>query len=334
MKKELLLPNYNHSNLNLINSILNYFNVETKYNGIKDIDNILKRNYQNIVLVVLDGMGSNILNIHSPNGFFSKHKIDNITTIYPSTTAAAMNMYYSGKPPIESGYIAFTQYFKEYNRTIEMLSRNDAYTGEKIDYSKYNIFENDLNYDSVYSKIQKFSQDTNVYEIKPNHCDKHTSKCIHIENIDDICDSIISLCTNNEKKYIFAYFDSPDKILHRNGCSSKIVGDFISNTENKFKEMYKKLQGTNSLIIISADHGHTDINETINILDLPELLDCLYMPPTFEHRLISFNVKADKISIFKDLFTKRFKDSFILYSKKEFLESGLLGLRNPKQKNR
>ena len=332
MKKEILYPDYNHSTLNLINSILKHYNVDTKFNGLNKLDDYLNKQYKNVVLVILDGMGSSVLKNLSPNGIFSNNKVDDITTIYPSTTAAAMNMYYSGKPPIETGYIAFTQYFKEYNRTLEMLSHNDAHTGEKVNFKRYDVFKEDLNYEPTYAQIQKASPDTQVYEIKPTHCDKHTSKCVHIEDINDICESIVSLCTNNEKKYVFAYFDKPDKLLHRNGCSSDVVKDFILETEATFNKMYEELKGTDTLVIVCADHGHIDIHETYNILEMPEILDLLYMPPSFEHRLVSFNVKEERKNEFKKIFENKFKDSFILYSKEEFLNSNLLGFGNKHKK--
>lgn len=101
-ENKIVLPDYKNSILNLINSILHYYHVETKYNGINILDQKLEKKYKNIVLIILDGMGDNILNTISPNGFFKKHQERKITSVYPSTTTAAMTTYYSGKPPIET----------------------------------------------------------------------------------------------------------------------------------------------------------------------------------------------------------------------------------------
>ncbi len=99
---KIVLPNYENSILNLINSILKYYNVETQYNGLKILDEELKKQYRNIALIILDGMGESILNLTSPNGFLKENQKSIITSIFPSTTAAAMTTYYSGKPPIET----------------------------------------------------------------------------------------------------------------------------------------------------------------------------------------------------------------------------------------
>ena len=78
-------------------------------------------------------------------------------------------------------------------------------------------------------------------------------------------------------------------------------------------------------MIVSADHGHNDIKERVSILDLPEIQDCLIMPPSLEARAISFNVKEDRKQDFVNEFNKRFKDEYVLYSKDEFIRSGLIG---------
>lgn len=130
-EKNIIFPNYNHSILNTINSILKYYNVETKFNGVPLLDEKLKKQYKNIVLIILDGMGEHILNKISKNEFFMQNKIDIVTSVCPSTTTAALTTYYSGKPPIETGWIAMSQYFKEYGRAMEMLRKIDSYTKEE-----------------------------------------------------------------------------------------------------------------------------------------------------------------------------------------------------------
>ena len=109
--KEIIFPNYNHSILNLINSILKKYNVETKYSSLPILEEKLKKDYKNIVLIILDVMGNNLLNNISPNGFLNKNKVDKITSVCPSTTTAALTTYYSGRPPIETRMDSYVSVF-------------------------------------------------------------------------------------------------------------------------------------------------------------------------------------------------------------------------------
>jgi predicted AlkP superfamily pyrophosphatase or phosphodiesterase len=102
----IVLPNYNHSILSTITSIIKYYNVETKHQSSEKIDDILnKKEYKNVILLILDGLGETILNNISPKGYLNKNKIDCVTSVYPSTTTAALTTYYAGRPPYETGLL-------------------------------------------------------------------------------------------------------------------------------------------------------------------------------------------------------------------------------------
>ena len=321
---EIVFPDYNHSILNLINSILKYYNVKTEYNGLPELDKILQNNYKNIVLIILDGMGEHILKNISPNGFFYNNHLNKILSVCPSTTTAAMTTYYSGKPPIETGWIAMSQYFKEYGRAIEMLRKIDSYTHEPICNARTDVFDL-VKYEPIYEQIEKCNPDVKAYEINPTFCEARSKRNINADDIKYLCDSINSICHNNEKNFILAYNENPDGLLHKNGCNSKEVKDFILNSEKYIQDMCNKLINSNTLVIVSADHGHKDIENTYSILDLPELQDYMIMPPSLESRAITFWIKENKKQDFEKYFKSKFKDDFILYSKQEFLDKNFLG---------
>lgn len=56
------------------------------------------------------------------------------------------------------------------------------------------------------------------------------------------------------------------------------------------------------------------------------------MPPTFEGRMVGFFVKENRKQEFEKIFNEKFKDKFLLYTKEEFLNSGLLGEGIPHKK--
>ena len=323
-KTNIVFPDYNHSILNLINSILKHYNVKTKYNGLQQLDKVLEKNYKNIVLIILDGMGKHILDQVSPNGFLEKNCIDTITSVCPSTTTAAMTTYYSGKPPIETGWIAMSQYFKEYGRAIEMLRKIDSYTAETIKNARMDVF-NLMKYETTYEQIEKASTEVKAYEINPTFCDARSKRNIKADNIEILCDAIKSICTNKDKNFILAYNDNPDAFLHKYGCESNEVKTFITNAEKQIEKLTKELEDTETLIIISADHGHKDIEKIYSILELNDIQDCLIMPASLESRAITFWVKEDKKEKFENIFKTKYKDEFILYKKEDFLNKNLLG---------
>ena len=264
-KEQYAFPNYEHSILNLINTILKYYDVKTKYKSLSKLDNKLKKKYKNIVFIILDGMGKHILNNISPKGFFMKNVIDTITSVCPSTTTAAITTYYSGKPPIETGWIAMSQYFKEYGRALEMLRRTDSYTGEKIKNAKMDVFDL-IKYTTIYEQIEKASPKVKAYEINPTFCDARSKRNINADSIKLMCDSIEAICNNKDNNFILAYSDKPDTLLHKYGCNSNEVKEFILNSEKEIERLCDRLNCNDTLVIISADHGHKDIEKVYDIL--------------------------------------------------------------------
>ncbi len=326
-ENEIIFPNYEHSILNIINTILKYYNVDTKYKGLPELEKRLAKGYKNVVLIILDGMGEHVLKAISPNQFFENNKIDVVTSVCPSTTTAALTTYYSGKPPIETGWVAMSQYFKEYGRAIEMLRNIDSYTGEKINTSRMDVYDL-VKYVPIYEQIENANLDVKAYEINPVHCEARSKRNINADNIELLCDSIKSICNNNEKNFILGYNVDPDGLLHKYGCKSEEVKQFIIQTEKRIEKMCNELKDSDTLVIISADHGHKDIGKVYNILELKEIQDCIIMPASLESRAVTFWVKNDKKEKFEKYFEDNMKDKFMLFSKEEFLNRNLLGYGN------
>lgn len=321
---EIKYPDYNNSILNLITSILKHYNVESKHSSLEALDNRLNKNYKNVVFLILDGMGEHILKNVSENGFFRNNEVNSITSVYPSTTTAALTTYYSGKPPYESGWIAWSQYFKEYGRAIDMLSHQESYQGDTLKNATINVFNNVVNYVPIFEKIENASPNVKAYEITPDYSDMRSKRSIRANSIEDICDNVTMLCKNPDEKFILAYCDNPDGTLHKYGCSSDEVKNLIKHFESCIEKMCSDLSD-DTIVIISADHGHKDINKVYNLLDYPEIQDCLIMPASLESRSLAFWVKEDKKEKFEQLFNENFSSDFLLLTKEQFLDKNLLG---------
>lgn len=324
MNQEIKLPEYDHCILNLITSILKYYKVGTNHSTLKVIDEKLKNKYKNVVLIVLDGMGEHILNNLSPNGYFNNNKVEKITSVYPSTTTAALTTYYSGKPPYESGWIAWSQYFKEYGRALDMFSHKESYLGEPIKNAKIDVFKTIVNYKTIFEQIEEASPNIKAYEITPTYSDKRGKRSIRADSIDEIVEDIENLCSIPDDKFIFVYSDRPDGLLHKYGASSEEAKNFIIEAENKIKALREKLS-EDTIIIISADHGHKDVEKVYTLLDYPEIQECLIMPASLESRVLTFWVKENMKEEFEKRFNKIFSEEFWLMKKEEFLNKHFLG---------
>ena len=318
--KNIVLPDYNHCILGTITSILKYYNVETKHKSSKKIDEILEfKKYKNIIFLVLDGLGEHILTNISKDGFLKNNQIDCVTSVYPSTTTAALTTYYSGKSPYETGWIAWSQYFKEYGRAIDMLSHKESYMREPLKNPNLDVFKDVVHYESIYERIEEASPNVKAYEIQPDYAERRAKRSIRANNIDELIMNIEDLCQKQDNNFIFAYSDNPDGLLHKYGTDSEEVKTFVKEAEEKIQKMCNNFDD-DTILIISADHGHKNIEKSYTLLDYPEIQECLIMPASLESRVLTFWVKEDMKEIFVKRFNKIFENEFWLMTKEEFLD--------------
>ena len=82
---------------------------------------------------------------------------------------------------------------------------------------------------------------------------------------------------------------------------------------------------TESLLIISADHGHIPIYNFFYIDQYPEFESCFKTPLTLDDRVSAVFLKPNKKKTFIDFFNAHLKDDFILIKSSDALKQGLFG---------
>ncbi len=143
------------------------------------------------------------------------------------------------------------------------------------------------------------------------------------ETIDTLIEQVKVLCSAEGKKFIFCYQDKPDSLLHQYGTTSLEVQDFLKDTIHKIENMLNDLEDT--LVIVTADHGHKDVVNEYDINEYETLKECFIMPPALESRCMTFWIKPKMLEIFKEEFNKIFGHSYVLLTKEELLEGHFLG---------
>ena len=100
--------------MNLSNSILSKFGAPTVGKTLPLVDNLLKKDYKNIVVLLLDGLGTCIMESNlKEDGFLRTHFIESISTVFPPTTVAATTSVMSGLQPIEHAWLGIFNSIEE-----------------------------------------------------------------------------------------------------------------------------------------------------------------------------------------------------------------------------
>ncbi len=312
----LVYPDYDNSIMNITNSILKYYGADNKHSTLSILDKELNKKYRNVVLFLIDGMGSEILKRHSQNvqSLIESQK-DVLTSVFPSTTVAATTSVLTGLSPIETGWIGWFQYIKEENKSVIFYYNSDFYNNDhKFD---YNVADKYVPVVDVYTQIKQANKNINTIEIFPEFRVPKHNKFIKI------CETIAETTKQAGENYIYAYWEKLDTFMHRDGPGAKTIADHLKEINEGFEYLKQNID-PDTLLILTADHGQVDIEE-IPIDNYPELVSTFEHAPSIETRATAFFIKKGKEKEFEEVFKKNFGDKFILLKSEEVIDTNILG---------
>lgn len=279
-------PNFKNSILNVSATLDKFLGNKNNAVSIKELEYILNKGYKNVIYICFDGMGIYPLKQNlKGNSFLRKHVLKKITSVFPSTTTNATTTLYTAKYPSQHGLLGWSLYFEKIDKCVDIYLGKDSYSTEKIsskvvdDYMKFDYF------------FDKNNSEYNLTTIFPPYV-KREKNNISYETIDELFVNIEKICKSNYKNFIFAYCGEPDATMHKFGVTSCEAKKKIIEINKYVEELANKL--TNSVIVITPDHGQTDIKEYINLYEDKELVDSLKTPFYIEPRAVGFQVKNEE----------------------------------------
>lgn len=310
---------YNKNSLvNLSNSILKHFGAETFHESIPEIDNLLK-GHKKVVAVLFDGMGQNIVRKHlKENSLIRSHYLTTINSTFPPTTAAATTAFLTGKYPLETGWLAWAEYFKDYDRNIILFKNTDYNTEEKLEGE--NIAEKYFPTTKIFELIE--NNGVRAFNISRYPIKEDGPKKLLSEGVNKLTKTL----KENDSCFIYFYWDSPDREMHESGIDSFKTHYQVKKAQRFMKKVIKKNPDT--LFILLADHGHVNV-EFFDICDHQDIYSLLSKPITLEKRTPSFFVKEGKEKEFETLFYKYYGQYFELLTKDEAFNINLFGEGEP-----
>jgi predicted AlkP superfamily pyrophosphatase or phosphodiesterase len=314
--KPIVFPDYEHSILNVSNSILKHYGAKTFHPTLEVLDKELSKNYRNVVLVLVDALGEDAILKHLPQtSVFRKKMITALTSVFPPTTVAATTSVLSGKSPIETGWLGWHQYIKEEDASIIFFYNKDYYDPTKS--YEYQIATKYVPYVDIYTQIRTADASVQTTEIFP------AFRTPENDTFEKMCSAIKSSLQPEGRHFVYAYWDKVDSLMHEFGPYSDEVHTMILSVEKAFQEMIDT-SGADTIFIVIADHGQVDV-KTIQLVDYPDLIATLRRMPSNESRAMVFYVKDSMRDEFETLFNRYFRHSFNLYKSDEILKMKLFG---------
>tara|TARA_Y100000310_G_scaffold277527_1_gene295348 strand:- start:259 stop:1401 length:1143 start_codon:yes stop_codon:yes gene_type:complete len=324
----MIIPKYGGKCIsNVTPTIASHFGTKTGPIN-KDLKKDLKGK-KNIVLLVLDGFGYNYFMKHRKNlnMFNNASRVEKITAVFPSTTAASLTSFTTGVPPGKHGLISFHCFVKEFGMVTNMLSFTPRYgkiEGEIKDLDGF------LKEKSVFSKVKKansFVVSHKAYQGgEYSNMTSKGSKYFPYNTLNGLFKQVNRVLKKRGNKLIYAYWPMIDSLLHELGVNSSLAKQHLLEIDKKIEALRKKI-GRDTIILVSADHGmvNVDWKNTVVVNDHPKFDECLTVPITGDGRGPFLFVRPGKEKQLLSYFNKYFKRYGRLYKTSELVKKNLFG---------
>lgn len=282
----MIKPNFKNSILNVSATLSEFLGNKNEIDKIKELKKILENNYKNVIYICFDGLGIYPLKQNlKKDSFLRKNILKKITSVFPSTTTNATTTLYSASYPSQHGLFGWSLYFKELDKCVDIYIGKDSYSDEKI---KSKVIDDYMKFEYYFDKNNSEFKVTTVF---PPYIKREKNNYVY-KNIDEMFDYIKTAVKNNNKNFIYSYFGEPDATMHRFGVTSIEAKEKIEQINNYVKKLADELE--DSVIIITPDHGQTDIKEYIKLYEDEDLKESIKTPFYLEARAVAFQMKDEE----------------------------------------
>lgn len=245
--------------------------------------------YRTILLFVVDGLGYEYLEHNFPDSLIRRHTRGPISSVFPTTTAAAITTILTGLAPAQHGLTGWHIWLESVREVTAVLPFRGRIGREDLASRGYQL-DQVLKPDPIYPGL-----DVNCHVVSPARI-AHSAfnraysldASVHafdgLEHCIEKIDAVVS--ADQAQKYIYAYWPDLDHLGHQNGIASQAARTHFTEIDAAFGRLLNKLENTDTLVLLTADHGVVDTTTQshVHLDEHPALTAMLDVPLCGEPR--------------------------------------------------
>jgi len=265
------------------------------------------RGAQNIVFLIVDGLGDNYLNANGGGGNIAAHRRGAISAVFPSTTASAITTSFTGATPLEHGLTGWFTYFSEAGCVGAPLPFQRRGERTALGVKPGQLFVEGPLFDGLATRSIVVSWRKiidSAYNL--HHCGR-AERLAYDDLAGFLEQTVRAVKSGPERKFVYAYWPEFDALSHQHGVGSAEVRAHFQALDGMFGELLARLAGTDTLVVLTADHGFIDCPPEESI-ELPSGLSAMLRFPLCGERRVAFCYVQDQkafISKAKSLLANR-----------------------------
>jgi len=254
---------------------------------------------RNVVLVIVDGLGDGLLARGAAGGEIHRRRLDAITSVFPSTTASAITTSYTGCAPLEHGLTGWFTYFGAagcVGAPLPFVSRGDKRSLRARGLAPERAFEAKSLFDALATPSVIVTPRSIVdSDYNRFHCGRAERRAYDsLEGF--VLETEAAVKSSDTRKFVYAYWPDYDSTSHQHGHESPAALAQLAAFDAAFGTLLARLAGTESVVVLSADHGFVDSapDESFDLADAPGLSALLRFPLCGEPRVAYCHVQEGR----------------------------------------
>jgi len=341
---EWVMPAYaGGSTVNLVNSLLAYFGVEHTGAPLAFHQEFMAalRGVRKIILMVFDGMGwFNIERAHGRRPLIREVLASAwcrpLTTVFPSTTSAAISSLATGVAPARHGVIGYLMYFPQYHHVFNMLNFTTP-DEQHLDLLSFGFKpESYLGHPTILHCLTAQQLLAGAYTFHA-YVDSGLSRMVYHDAspnpyyaLGDLIAQAMSQANSPLTQLQFLYWSTLDTLAHNYGAASAAYADELAMWLAVLRDQMLPHLDAETALVLTADHGHIDgdDNEAMNLMDMPVVDSLLRAPPAGEGRAMHLFVLPNKVEQVRHRLEEYL--GLTILGKEEFIALRLLGDAPPR----
>ncbi len=334
--RDLPRPNYAGGGiLNLMSSLIRARGGRSPHRPLRGLPPSEIHPYGKVVLLLLDGLGSKQLHrfILSGNGrkFFALHPWQKITTACPATTAAVVTTLATGASPAEHAILGWHLHLPDLGMDgtiLPFVTRTDTPIAPPgFDLEKYLAIPAHLA--SIHGRRVLISQG-DIPTSRTSMAQPWWTERRSFANLEGMLRQIRAFAHSRGRASAYVYWPHYDTFCHAHGPEGRVPARHLAELDAFLARAQKALSGTDTLLLVTADHGHMQTHTRIDLSQIPGFYDTLATLPSGDARMVQCFVRPSRMKEFL-----RLTRSAPLFGAaacvplSEVLRSGILGPGKP-----
>ncbi len=291
------------------------------------------RGRRNLVLLVIDGLGESYLRRAGGRTTLAAHLRGGMTSVFPSTTATAVTAFLTGVAPQQHGLVGWFTYLKEVGSVVAVLPFRSRYGAS--------LRQNGIVPSRIFSAASFFNGlPVPSFAVSPREIANSDFNVLHCGKAErrsygklaEMFDEIRGIVSSGpEPQYVYAYYSELDALAHVFGIDSPQVAGLLAMVDRAFGQFLDSIAGSDTTVIVTADHGFTDVRpeNTIDLDNHPRLAESMVLPLSGERRVTFCYVHPDQGRAFEDYLQGPLGHCAQAYPSAQILERGWFGLGEP-----